>query len=74
MRVDVDGPLPEPGTPVMLGDQKAGEMRSGLDDRGLALIRLEHLQERSVVMTAAGAHLRPVVPDWLEIPEDAAKG
>ncbi len=74
MRVDVEGPLPEPGTPLMLGDKNAGEMRSGLDDRGLALIRLEHLAGPGVVMTAAGARLRPVLPDWLEIPNSPAEG
>jgi hypothetical protein len=44
---DRHGPAPQPCTPVMLGDQEAGEMRSaqctlGL---GLALLRLELLEE-----------------------------
>src|SRR6185503_18496273 len=42
--VEIEGPLPAPGTPVMAGDKEAGEMRSGADGLGLALLRLEHLE------------------------------
>ncbi|HYH39277.1 MAG TPA: folate-binding protein [Azospirillum sp.] len=41
--VTLDGPLPAPGTPIRLGDQEAGEMRSGLQNRALAMLRLEDL-------------------------------
>ncbi|PWC43835.1 folate-binding protein YgfZ [Azospirillum sp. TSO22-1] len=41
--VTLDGPLPAPGTPVRLGDQEVGEMRSGLQNRALAMLRLEDL-------------------------------
>ena len=40
-RVDVDGPLPEPGAPVTLGGRDAGEMRSARDRVGLALLRVK---------------------------------
>ena len=43
--VIVEGALPEPGTPVMMGDKEAGEMRSGSGDRALALLRLEEIGE-----------------------------
>ena len=63
MPVTVDGPLPPPGTPVMAGDQEAGEMRSGRDGVGLALLRLEAVTE-SKPLTAAGAKLTPQKPAW----------
>ena len=63
MPVAIDGPLPPPGTPVMAGDQEAGEMRSGRDGVGLALLRLEAVAA-SKPLTAAGAKLTPHKPAW----------
>jgi folate-binding protein YgfZ len=63
--VAVEGPLPPPGTPVMLGDQEAGEMRSGRDGLGLALLRLEALNEAGgQPLTAGEARLTPQKPAW----------
>jgi folate-binding protein YgfZ len=66
MPVAIDGPLPAPGTPVMLGDQEAGEMRSGRDGLGLALLRLEAVAEASAgkPLTAGTATLLPRKPGW----------
>jgi len=65
MRVDVEGPLPAPGTPIHLGETEAGEMRSGRDGIGLALIRLEQLEKAAGAPLSAGdARIRPVKPDW----------
>ena len=67
MLVAVDGPLPPAGTPVMLDDKKAGEMRSGRDGRGLALMRLEYLEkaaEAGAPFTSGEARLTPKKPDW----------
>jgi folate-binding protein YgfZ len=61
--VEVDGPLPPPGTPVMAGDQEAGEMRSGQGRLGLALLRLEALGEGKP-LTAGAARLTPRKPRW----------
>jgi folate-binding protein YgfZ len=63
MPVAVEGPLPPPGTPVMAGDQEAGEMRSGRDGIGLALLRLEATGDGKP-LTAAGAKLTPRKPAW----------
>ena len=41
--ITIEGALPAAGTPVMLESKKVGEVRSGRDDRALALMRLEHL-------------------------------
>lgn len=67
MRVDVEGPLPAPGTPIMLGETEAGEMRSGRDGVGLALIRLEHWEkarDTGAPLTAGEARVTPVKPAW----------
>lgn len=69
MPVRVEGPLPAPGTPLMLGDEPAGEMRSGLGDRGLALIRLQQFESLSAsggALSAGDATLHPSKPDWAE--------
>ena len=44
-RVSLNGPAPGPGTPIMLGDREAGELRTSLDGAGLALLRLDKLEE-----------------------------
>src|SRR5262249_18706318 len=63
--VDVEGPLPAPGTPVMAGDKEAGQMRSGVDGLALALLRLEHLDAE--LLTAGASRLKPRLPDWLQL-------
>jgi folate-binding protein YgfZ len=68
MPVTLDGPLPTPGTPVMLGDKEAGEIRSGLDGRALALLRLEELeksQAENLPLMAGETRVTPHRPDWL---------
>jgi len=67
MPVEIDGPLPDPGTLVMLGDKEAGEMRSGTDGCGLALLRLEAVEkaaESKDALTAGEARLTPKKPHW----------
>lgn len=65
MPVSVEGPLPAPGTSLMVGDKVAGEMRSGTGDKGLALVKLEHFASGDD-MTAEGAVLHPLKPDWAD--------
>ncbi len=69
MPVAFDGPPPQPGTPVMLGDREAGEVRSGriTEDGGigLALIRLDAL-EHSAGLKAGDVSVTPSKPDWAE--------
>ena len=62
--VEVDGPLPAPGTPVMVGDKEAGEMRSGIDGLGLALLRLEHLDDG---LRCGDSRLKPRRPAWANL-------
>jgi folate-binding protein YgfZ len=66
MGVRVDGALPAPGTPVMLGDKEAGEMRSGQDGIALALLRLDAVAAAGAgqPLTSGAARLTPIKPDW----------
>lgn len=69
MPVAVDGPLPAPETPILLGDAEAGEMRSGRDGLGLALLRLEAVAEAERdgrPLTAGAARLTPIKPSWMK--------
>jgi len=72
--VAVEGPLPAAGTPVMLGDQEAGEMRSGVAGHALALLRLEAVDKAATgdgALKAGEALLKPQFPDWLKRSEAA---
>ena len=60
----VEGPLPAPGTQLMQGGAEAGEMRSGQDGIGLALLRLEALEDDKPI-TAGETTLTPQKPDWV---------
>lgn len=65
MRVALAGPLPPAGTPVMAGGKEAGEMRSGLDGAGIALLRLERVSAaaaQDIPLTAGEARVTPLDP------------
>ena len=67
LRVDIAGPAPEPGTPIMLGDKQAGTMRSSADGAGIALLRLEFVDkaaEAGESLVSGDARLTPIKPDW----------
>jgi folate-binding protein YgfZ len=67
MPVKVEGPLPAPGTPITLGGDEAGEIRSGRGDLALALLRLEMMEaaaKSDAPLLAGEARVRPMKPDW----------
>ena len=68
--VDVEGPLPPRGTVVTRAGAEVGEMRSGRDGRGMALLRLAALDGGP--LHCGGAVLRARVPAWMRLPEPAA--
>jgi len=72
--VAVSGIAPPPGTTLTLDGVEAGEMRSAIGDWGLALVKLEPWRKApgEMLTAASGARLRPVVPDWMQLPEDKA--
>jgi len=66
-RVYVEGPLPEPGSDVTVDGKVIGEMRSGCDGIGLALLRSEDVDKAADGMLEAGqAKLRAEKPEWAE--------
>ena len=64
--VAIDGPVPAPGTPVLAGEDEAGHMASAQGDLGLALLRIEKLDQP---LTCGAARLTVRVPDWVVLPE-----
>ena len=67
--VTLDGPAPEPGTPILLEGKDAGEMRSARDSRGLALMRLEALEQAAKSgseFTVGMVRVSPHKPDWAD--------
>ncbi len=67
--VTIEGPAPEPGTPVMSGDRDVGTMRSVAAGQGLAVLRLDVLNAGPLV--CGEATLTPVVPAWMRLPATA---
>lgn len=65
--VRLDGPLPAPGTLIERDGQEVGEIRSGLGDRALAMLRLDGMQGDG--LTAGGTRILPEVPAWMRLPE-----
>jgi folate-binding protein YgfZ len=64
--VGVSGALPAPGSPVLWDGTDIGTMRSGLDQSGLALLRIEALRD---TLTCDGATLTPHPPTWMRLPD-----
>ncbi|OUT52342.1 MAG: hypothetical protein CBB68_03035 [Rhodospirillaceae bacterium TMED8] len=64
--VDIFGPLPEPGSLIFTRDGRSvGEMRSGRDNRALALVRIEYL-DGSESLQSGKAKIIPIKPDWAD--------
>jgi hypothetical protein len=66
--VDIDGPPPEPGTAILFGEAEAGEMRSHTAGIGLALLRLEILEQLAASdepLKAGNARLIPRKLSWM---------
>ena len=68
--VSVEGPLPPPGTPILLDGKDVGEVRSGIDGMALALLRLEALRAIAAgtgQIRAGETGLLPRPPDWAKL-------
>ncbi|HTI01649.1 MAG TPA: folate-binding protein [Acidisoma sp.] len=63
--VTIEGPLPEPGSPILRDGIEVGTMRSARDGLGLATLRLDAMESR---LTCGDAKLTPRVPDWMRLP------
>jgi folate-binding protein YgfZ len=66
--VRVEGTLPEAGTPVHQNGEEVGEVRSGMGDRALAMLKLD--AARTGALTAGDARIVPEIPTWMRLPEN----
>ena len=57
-----DGPLPPPGTEVLAGDLRAGEVLTGRDGTAIGLMRLDRI---AGPLTADGRPLQVERPEWM---------
>ena len=64
--VEVEGALPPRGTLVTLDGAEVGEMRSGREAQGMALLRLTALGH---ALQCGGSVLHPRIPAWMKLPE-----
>jgi folate-binding protein YgfZ len=64
--VAVTGPLPMPGTQILRDGTEVGTMRSGREQAGLAVLRLEAMHG---TLACGEATLTPHIPAWLCLPE-----
>jgi hypothetical protein len=65
--VAVQGPSPEPGTPILRGGIDLGTMRSARDGAGMAVLRLDALKG-DAPLTCGEATLTPCIPPWMTLP------
>lgn len=73
--VRLEGVLPPPGTAVHAGDVEVGEIRSGLGDRAVAVLRLDRWRDaeaKGIGLQAGAAAVRPDVPAWVDLGVGAA--
>ena len=64
--VRVDGPAPAPGEVLTLDGKEAGEMRSARDGVGIALLRLEAVEDGRP-LSAGAASVTALRPDWMRL-------
>ena len=70
MPVELDGPLPPRGTPILDGDNNsAGELCSGHGDRALAMVKLDHIKPplATLPLFAGRTLVRVKRPDWMKL-------
>jgi tRNA-modifying protein YgfZ len=68
-QVVLDGPAPEPGTPVMAGDKSVGTMGAAAGETGIALVRIDRVSDALAagqVLTTGGRTLRIADPGILQ--------
>ena len=63
--VEIDGPAPAAGTPILADGKEAGTLRSVTDGIGLATLRLEQIESPEAALSAGEARLTPRKPGWV---------
>jgi tRNA-modifying protein YgfZ len=64
--VAIAGDLPASGTPLTRNGTEVGTMRSGRDQVGLAVVRIDALHDN---LASADATVKPNIPAWMSLPE-----
>lgn len=64
--VRVEGEMPAPGTAILDGVDEVGEVRSGVDGRALAMLRLDAVGPGHT-LTAGAARIVPEKPSWMRL-------
>jgi folate-binding protein YgfZ len=67
--VKIDGAAPAPGAIIETAGKEAGEMRSSRDGFGLALLRLDSI-EQAQPLSAGPTTISPLRPDWMRLEAD----
>lgn len=69
--VHIEGACPPPGTPILAAGREVGVLRSGMETRALAFLRLSALAPGAPALSCSTARLTPHFPDWmtLTVPE-----
>jgi len=68
-QVLLDGPAPEPGTPIMAGEKSVGTMGAAAGAKGIALVRIDRVADALAAgqaLTAGGRALRIADPAILQ--------
>lgn len=71
-RIGFEGPPPAFGTPITAGAAQIGDVRSGIEGCGLALVRLDRAREaaeKNIQLVAGDTPVRLDPPGWLILPE-----
>ncbi|NQV56476.1 MAG: folate-binding protein, partial [Rhodospirillales bacterium] len=66
--VNIDGPLPKPGTPITVNGKDAGTIKSGSDMRAIALLRIEVMEQAlasGTPLKSGDAVIVPAPPTWM---------
>ncbi|WP_282610559.1 folate-binding protein YgfZ [Pelagibius sp. Alg239-R121] len=67
MPVEISGPVPDPGTPLLRAGKEVGIMRSSVETRGLATIRLDAIKASDPLEMEAGtAKITARKPQWMQ--------
>jgi len=77
LRLDFETAAPEPGTTVMAGETKLGEITSVSGHHALARLRTDHLAKAMAAGTPLSANevaATPHIPDWLGAEMAAGRG
>ena len=63
---ETQGPVPQPGTPILSQGREIGIFGTGNGMKALALVRVDHWTEPNLA-TPLGQKLKLVKPEWLNI-------